>query len=289
MGRKKRIASQLSNFGTYNMTLRQMKAYAQNVYLFKHIPDIIDMSYVNKILVNKGSIACFYEETLDSILMLPYRIVGDLNIYGQPNSIVCIGKNGYTSKVLKSDEFVIIYDNEGRYPLINDIYQYAERVALLMRTQDINISQQKTPRFWNVPAEKELTFKHMVAEVDSAEETVLTYKDLNIDEIQSILAPAPYVTDKLQLQIEKAWSDFFRLIGITSVTYQKKERLISDEISQQNGGVVASRYNRYNPRLKAIEEINKKFGQYLEAPLEVEFYDGLPTTLKEEEVELDDI
>ena len=47
------------------------------------------------------------------------------------------------------------------------------------------------------------------------------------------------------------------------------------------GGTIAERSNRFNPRKKAIEEINEKFGKYLDEPLEVEFYDGLPTTLEE--------
>lgn len=44
-----------------------------------------------------------------------------------------------------------------------------------------------------------------------------------------------------------------------------------------SGGTIASRYNRFEPRKKAIEEINKKWG----LNIEVGFYDGLPTTMKE--------
>lgn len=55
----------------------------------------------------------------------------------------------------------------------------------------------------------------------------------------------------------------------------------------QCGGTVASRSNRFETRQDAVEEINKKFGKYLEKPLEVEFYDGLPSTLKEIETNFD--
>lgn len=43
------------------------------------------------------------------------------------------------------------------------------------------------------------------------------------------------------------------------------------------GGTIASRYNRFEPRKKAIDQINKKWN----LQIEVEFYDGLPTTMKE--------
>lgn len=44
------------------------------------------------------------------------------------------------------------------------------------------------------------------------------------------------------------------------------------------GGTVASRYSRFEPRKKAIEEINKKF----KTNIKVKYYDGIPTSEKEE-------
>lgn len=43
------------------------------------------------------------------------------------------------------------------------------------------------------------------------------------------------------------------------------------------GGTVASRYSRFEPRQKAIDLINEKFG----TEIEVQYYDGIPTTAKE--------
>lgn len=50
------------------------------------------------------------------------------------------------------------------------------------------------------------------------------------------------------------------------------------------GGTVASRYSRFEPRQKAIELINDKF----KTNIEVQYYDGIPTTAKELE-EFDEI
>ena len=41
------------------------------------------------------------------------------------------------------------------------------------------------------------------------------------------------------------------------------------------GGTIASRFSRFQPRQDAIDLINKKFG----TNIEVEYYDGLPTTI----------
>ena len=51
---------------------------------------------------------------------------------------------------------------------------------------------------------------------------------------------------------------------------------------QVRDGTVASRFSRFEPRKKAIDEINKKFADFLEKPIAVKYYDGIPTTEKEE-------
>lgn len=54
------------------------------------------------------------------------------------------------------------------------------------------------------------------------------------------------------------------------------------------GGTIASRFSRFTPRKDAIDEINKYLLKDGEEKLEVEYYDGLPTTLKESENENND-
>ena len=279
---KKLINSQLSNFKTYEMYKRQLLTLAENVFEFKNMPKFIDTAYLNKQLLQKGAIAFFKDEVM-GLLALPYTNVGKLDVYGRPTAIQVIARNGYT-RTLKNDEFIIMYDNNGRYPLWLDILQYAERLAHATRTIDINIAQQKTPRFWKTKTEKEKSIKDIVNNVDGYENVVLTYDDVDLDDTTLVLEPAPYVADKIGLDKDKIYNEFLRLIGIANLSYQKKERNIKDEISAMQGGTVASRYSRFEPRQKAIDLINEKFG----TEIEVQYYDGIPTTAKELEEFTDD-
>ena len=274
----KLINSQLSNWMTYQMYLRQFLTLAENVFIYDNMPDYIDTAYLNKTLVRQGAIAFFYDDVLEKILALPYTSIGSLDVYNRPKRIQVYGRNGYTN-TLKEGDFVIMYDNNGRYPIYIDILQYAERYANITRTMDINIAQQKTPRIWKTSTEKEKTVKDLANEVDGNIEKIVTYDNINLDDIDLILAPAPFVTDKLQDQKDKIWSEFLRLIGISNLSFQKKERNISDEIQAMQGGTIASRYERFEPRKKAIEEINKKFN----LQIKVEYYDGIPTDKKNNE------
>lgn len=279
----KLINSQLSNWMTYQMYLRQFLTLAENVFIYDNMPDYIDTAYLNKTLVRQGAIAFFYDDVLEKVLALPYTNIGSLDVYNRPKKIQVYGRNGYTN-TLNEGEFVIMYDNNGRYPIYIDVLQYAERYANVTRTIDINIAQQKTPRIWKTSTEKEKTVKDLVNEVDGNVEKIVTYDNINLDDIELILAPAPFVADKLQDQKDKIWSEFLRLIGISNLSFQKKERNISDEIQAMQGGTIASRYERFESRKKAIEEINKKFN----LQIKVEYYDGIPTDKKENNEDLED-
>ena len=274
--RKQLKENQLSNWRTYQMYLREMLTLAENVFEFENLPDFIDVAFLNKKLLRDGSIAFFKDEYL-GVIALPYTVMGTLDIYQRPQKIMEIAPNGSYRRILNPDEYIIMYDNNGRYPLFLDITQYAERIALDTRTIDINILQQRTPRFWKTSSDKERSVRDIINNVDGLENMVITYEDINLDDIQLVLQPAPYVADKIDIQKEKLWNEFLRLIGIANMNFQKKERNIKDEVLASQGGTIASRYSRFEPRQKAIKLINEKFG----TNINVRYYDGIPTSEKD--------
>lgn len=281
---KKLANSQLTNFLTYEKYRRELLTLAETVFNYKNLPTYIDNAYLNKTLLRNGAIAFFYDEELKSVIALPYRKIGALDIYGRPIDIEVHGRNGY-NRTLKKDEYVIMYDNEGRNSLYFDILQHAERIANIKRVIDINISQQKTPRIWKTSTESELTVKQILNDYEGNVETVLGYDTTVLDNLEAVIAPAPYVADKLNDALREEFSEFFQLIGIASVEVKKKERMITDEMRSSLGGTIASRFNRFNPRKKAIDMINEKWG----TKIEIEYYDGLPTSLASEDKKETDV
>lgn len=265
------INSQLSNFKTYRSYFRQMLTLAENVFEFENLPEFIDVAYMNKKLLRCGSVAFSKDEEL-GVIALPYRNIGTLDVYGRPVKIEVFANNNNYHRVLNSDEFVIMYDNNGRYPLYLDIVQMAERIALCVRTQDINVAQQKTPRVWIANDDSLNTIRGLLNNIDANAETVVAQESVEIDDLECVLDPAPYVTDKIDLHLDKLWAEFFRLIGIANLQEQKRERIIQDEMIASQGGTIASRYSRFQPRKNAIDQINEKFG----TNISVKYYDGVP-------------
>ena len=284
---RRNALTQISNLKTTEMYKKQCTSLAENVFSFSNLLDdekvkFLDMSFVNHELVCKGSIAWFMDEEL-GLLALPFMNIGALDLYGRPTTIQVIGKNGYTRQ-LDVGEYVIMYDNMSRIPLIFDVLQYAERLALIQRTIDINVKQQRTPRYWQVTTENKKSVMDALDGIDSMNDTVITYDGIDLGNINLTLAPAPYVTEKLSEEKDKTWNEFLRLIGICNTTYEKKERNIKDEVILSQAGTIASRFTRYNARLDAINKINKMFNMNIE----VGYYDGLPTSLKEDSEVSDD-
>lgn len=268
--------SQIDNIKTTEMYKRQFVSLAENVFNIKNLNEVapfMDYSYVNKELVYKGCIAFFMDEYL-GLLALPYVNMGKLDLYGRPIDIQVIGKNGYT-RYLKKDEYVIMWDNRSKQALIYDILQYAERTAQIQRTIDINVTQQRCPRIWKTKTENLKTIKDLIDGISSNNEAILTYDNLELSDTTAILEPAPFVADKLSEQKDKIWNEFLRLIGIANTSFQKRERNIRDEVFISQAGTIASRFTRFNSRVDAIDKINKKWN----LNLEVEYYDGLPTTM----------
>ena len=285
------VNSQLRNMTDYLIKVNENISLAKNVFPIKNVPTSIDLDYVNDKLINCGAVVWFIgedEELKKQLYCLPFKIKTYKIPYNSPYELEAIGEGNFKHILKSPEEYVIMYDNSEKRSIIKDILLYSERLSICDRTSDINIKQQRTPRMWNVPNDKEKTFKDLITKIDSFEEAILGYEGLNINGINAVLSPAPYVADKVDEHKSKIYNEFLSFIGITTIMYDKKERMITSEIEAQIGGSVAKRFSRYEPRLKAINEINKKFKDYLEKPLVVGYYDGVPSSKKESEVSQND-
>lgn len=278
MSENQLVNSQLDNYACYLMYRRQFITLAENVFIIDGLSTFCDMAYINKILLSRGQIAFFKDELIDkdALLALPFTTIGPLDIYGRPKRIIVAGQNGYNRR-LNSGEFVIMYDNNGRYSILPDVLAYAERMALATRVIDINLSNQKLPRVWKTKTGSEKTIKDLVNNVNSNAETVITYDNIDLDDTTAVLTAVPYVADKVQEEKDHIYNEFLRFIGVANIEYKKKERNIKDEIKAMQGGTIASRFSRFEARKQAIDKIKEVFG----IDLKVRYYDGIPSSVDE--------
>ena len=100
---------------------------------------------------------------------------------------------------------------------------------------------------------------NLYKEYDGNQPFIAVEKGLTDKGLSVLKTDAPYVCDKIyQLKLQ-IWNEALTYLGISNTNFQKKERLISDEVSRNMGSTIASRYSRLDMRKKACEEINKMF------------------------------
>ena len=72
------------------------------------------------------------------------------------------------------------------------------------------------------------------------------------------------MADKIYQLKTQIWNEALTYLGISNLNIQKKERLISDEVTRNQGGTIASRYSRLESRREAVKKINDMFGTNIE-------------------------
>ena len=235
---------------------------AANCYKFEGLPEkngFFDWEKINTWLVTCSKVAFFYDDVMQKYICLPFDTRNRVDIYGRPKQIVCYSENTYHI-VLNKKDCVIIYDNSEKISIMPFVRYTAERLALCDRILDYNIFQQKNPRIFTIPKNQEASARNVINEIDTFAENILTYENFDLNEINSILAPVPYIAAEVEEIKRRLYSDFLQKIGVCSVVEQKRERMIKDEIYYNQGGAVLSRQSRENSRKKAVAQINKKYG-----------------------------
>lgn len=274
----KSIITQINSSILYNMYIMQFLELASNVWIFENLPKNLDILYINNILTTKGAIAFFYEEALEQLVALPFVNIGRKKIQNEYKKIKVYSEETGYNRILNEGEFIIIWDNTLKISIFPWVINYAKQYSIYTQVKNINIIQQKTPRIFKVPQNKENSFKKIINDIDTNVEALYTYEDIDIEDLEACIKPADFVADKIEIERQNLYNEFLRVIGITNLDIQKKERLISDEVRNSLGGAIACRFNRFTPRKQAIDLINEKFKTYLENPIIVKYYDDIPSS-----------
>lgn len=127
-------------------------------------------------------------------------------------------------------------------------------------TIDINARAQKTPVLIQCDEKQRLSLLNVYKEYDGNSPVLFGDKNLDIKGFGVLKTDAPFVADKLYDLKNQIWNEALTYLGISNVSYQKRERLITDEVTRGQGGTVASRYSRLAMREQACDRINELFG-----------------------------
>ena len=249
---------------------QDLKNLYTSVFEWGNVPATIDIWQVEYWLMVYGKAAFFIDEVMGP-LILPFTYSGGLDVYGNPINIRAYATNGYQI-ILSPDQYVPIYDNTLKVPCFGILSDYAKRLANIDIVIDTNVNAQRTPYLIQTQSDKELTtLTAAYNNVQSGKPAIVAIGNAVPDGLKVFTTAAPVVFPNLQQQKLELLSEALTFAGIPNKGTQKKERLITDEMSAINGHVLHERNNRLLPRKRAAEQIQQRFGKYLGIPITVDF------------------
>ena len=268
--------SSVMNNRTYIQYYNRLMELAISMFKWKNLPDTVDARYLELCLFAKGFSVFFKDDDLaeaqgkGGFLALECMIGGTLNVYRIPNDRRAYAPNGYNKQLTQNDS-VLIYNNYIHTNSMLDVEMFAKRLYNLDRIVDVNTNAQKTPVLVMCDESQRLTMKNLYKQYEGNEPFIFGNKALDVKGLAVLKTDAPFVADKIYNLKTQIWNEALTYLGIANINTQKKERMITDEVARNQGGVIASRKSRLNARKQACEQINKMFG----LDIDVEYDDSI--------------
>ena len=274
MGRRKKTnfeESLLMNNATYTQYFNRLMELSISMFEWKNLPSTCDVRYLELALFMNGSAVFFQDDVLDDYVALDVICSGRLDVYGNPVLRRAYSRFNNYQKLLKGNNSVIIWNNYTRTNSVLDVEMFARRLYNLDRIIDINANAQKTPVLIKCDETQRLTMLNVYKEYDGNSPVIFGDKALNSNGLEVLSTGAPYVADKIYTLKTQIWNEALTYLGISNINVQKKERLITDEVTRNQGGTIASRYSRLESRREAVRKINDMFGLNIEVNYREDF------------------
>lgn len=261
---------------TYMQYLNRLTELSVSMFEWKNLPPTVDARYLELHLFETGSMVYFDDDVIGN-LCLDCLPSGRLDVYGNP--VLRRAYSGYNNyqKLLKESNSVIIWNNYLHTNSILEVKMFARRLYNLDRIIDVNANAQKTPVLIQGTEQQRLVLKNLYKEFDGNSPFIFGDKNLDLNSLKCLQTGAPYVCDKLYNLKQMYWNEALTYLGINNTGAQKRERMLSIESSQAQGGTISSRYSRLQSRREAVEKINAMFGTNIEVNYREDFmsvYEG---------------
>ena len=261
MGRQKKDrdfwqSADLNN-ASYIQYYDRLTELSISMFEWRNLPDTVDPRFLELTLFANG-MAVFFKNDVGEYLALQCAISGPLDVYRIPIRRRAYAVNGF-NKELDNTDSVIIYNNMLHKNSMLDVRMFARELYNLDRAISVNANAQKTPILIRCTENERLTFENIYMQYDGNMPVIYGDKQLNPNGLTVFKTDAPYVADKLYTLKTQKWNEALTYLGISNVNITKRERLITDEVTRNQGGTIASRYSRLESRRQACKQINEMF------------------------------
>lgn len=238
------------------------------------IPENWDMNYFRFWLFRFGSIGVIYTKEFGWVAQ-PYS-VDELQLYYNPRKITVY------NQFIKTPKTGIIGINAGIIRIMDDYFglddivtKYAEMLAQIDRSINVNLMNCNVAYLFEAESKKQADeIKEAYSQATTGKPIVIVNSDvLKGKQITTLLSniSGNYIVDKLISARRSIINAFLTEIGIRNANYEKKERLNSMEVAENNDETKAIITVIYENVKKCMETINAFSGLALDVKLRYDY------------------
>lgn len=245
------------------MYTRVLTELCVNRFHWSGMPDSIDTRFLELMLFNQALSVFYFDGEYERYFALRATGVGKINMYDNPTSFTVVG-NQFHGKTLPGNKCVPIWSNYLRIPDIDIVRIYAARLAEIDRTIEIKTLNSRNPVVIAVTKDERLSLQNAFRQVQEGQPVIFGTENFSPTELSDkmqVLNMGQERGDLLDMMTVKArtWNECMTLLGIENANTDKKERMITDEVSANEGQVLASRAVSLNARRIAAQQINDMY------------------------------
>lgn len=253
--------SDMENVITLNLYQDRLTDLAINRFEWINLPPEIDERFLEYQLFINGYILFFKDEIVDKYAVAKCTLGQQWNIYDIPTERIAYSNNGIMWNRNNKDS-VIIFNNRIWSNTVDVANFYAQKLTNIERTMDVNLMHTVTPYIIGCDEKQRLSFKNLFNKVFNKEPVI--YGARNLTELDKSFKLFNTNTKFMGIELnelkKQIFNEYLTCIGIPNLTVNKKERLVSDEVERNQGGVIAQQFTGLNTRKRACEQINNIFG-----------------------------
>lgn len=246
----------------YRLNYQRLREIYMSLFVYKNMPKEINLYAMEDAMLRTGFAIFFYDKDLSKYFAMEGARAG-VDVYGYPNAFTPISKvSTITFNTLSIDECVPMLNTKYYTPFTPVLRYYAGQLTEVDMAININVNMLKKPVKGSADDKTIASITNALNKYDDGY-TLL----VNTDTISNALdAFKPFefgitpteILNLLKVR-ETILNNFFARLGITG-GIEKRERIITTEISNVNSQTRASKDVLLKPRQDAIEKINAKYG-----------------------------
>lgn len=278
---KQRKKTAYDNMIEYQNTLADLITSEMNIFKWEGLPDTVNVRVLERNLLIRG--AAMIAEVNGALVALTCCPDGNININGDPIGAYGYGLNGFNkhfnlfvegadeSSLLKKSvsgntlavkpNAVMIRDNVLNYPYIYMLERRAQSIADAQRSLDVVARMLKSPAIISCEDRSIENVKRILEDVDTNTAYIV---GMGSNPMQTFQVLDSGVKSQTLIDLwnyrDNVKNETREMIGIVNNPQQdKRERLLTDEISSNNQQTALNIDKRLHWREKACEQINMLF------------------------------